>query len=173
MAEIANIDTHLAVMLNYVYEFDSFCTSIVARLSDGTIIHQRNLDFYFPENTRNITYIAKFYRGDRYLFDAVMFGGLISTYTGYKEGAFSITLNQRAPIDSYFRLIQNFGMIFMGYTQTGWSIRDTLAQCHNYDCAVSKLSTQRHIAPSYIIIAGTKGNEGAIITRDRFSVANV
>ena len=31
MAEAAGVDTHLAIMMNYVYEFRSYCTSIVAR----------------------------------------------------------------------------------------------------------------------------------------------
>ena len=93
MAEIGGVDVHLAVMMNYVFEFESYCTSIVAKLQNGTIIHERNLDFDFPEAMRNITYLAKFYRGDRYLFDATMFGGIIGVYTGYKEGAFTISLN--------------------------------------------------------------------------------
>lgn len=97
MAEMAGIETHLAVLMNFVYEFDSYCTSLIARLSNGQIIHQRNLDFYFANVTREITYIAKFYRGDVYLYDAVMFGGIVGTYTGYKEGAFAVTLNQREP----------------------------------------------------------------------------
>jgi hypothetical protein len=158
MAEAGGVDVHLAVMINYVYEFDSFCTSIIAKLQNGTIIHERNLDFYFPNSTRNITYIAKFYRGDRYLFDSVMFAGIIGVYTGQKEGAFSVTLNQRENNLSLWGLAENIKLMFTGYIQASWSIRETLTQCHNYDCAVSKLSTQNHIAPSYILIAGVKDN---------------
>ncbi len=39
IAEALEIDVHTALALNYLYEFDSYCTSIVAKLKDGTIIH--------------------------------------------------------------------------------------------------------------------------------------
>eukprot|EP00347_Sterkiella_histriomuscorum_P004243 403361198 len=173
MAEAAGIETHLAVMLNFVYEFDSYCTSLIARLSNGQIVHQRNLDFYFADHSRELVYIAKFYRGDQYLYDGVFFGGIVATYTAYKEGSFAITLNQRSPSHSKLELAQNIARIFMGYTQSGWAIRDALATCHNYDCAVSKLSTEPHVAPSYLIISGIKDNEGIVITRDREATAHV
>jgi hypothetical protein len=108
------METYLAVMVNYVYQLDSYCTSIVAKLQNGTIVHVRNLDFYFANKTRDITYIAKFYKGDKYLFEAVMFGGVISTYTGYKEGSYSVTLNQRYTNSTYLGLLQNIGLILLG-----------------------------------------------------------
>jgi hypothetical protein len=91
-------------MMNFVYEFDSYCTSIVVKLQDNSIVHLRNLDFYFPDTMKEIMYIGKFYRGERYLFDAVMFAGDTGTYTGYKEDGFSITLNQRYNDHSYISL---------------------------------------------------------------------
>lgn len=48
-----------------------------------------------------------------------------------------------------------------------------MAACDTYDCAYNSLSTTPIIAPAYFIIAGTKGNEGAVITRDRFYVAHL
>lgn len=102
-----------------------------------------------------------------------MFGGVVGTYTAVKQGAFAITLNQREPTRTYFSLGQNIARIFMGYNQVGWGIRDALAACHNYECAVSKLSTEPHVAPSYVIISGVKDNEGIIITRDRSGTAHV
>ena len=72
------------LMMNYLYELDAYCTSIVARLSNGTILLARNLDFYFPEQSRKILYIAHFYRGDSFIFEAPMFAGIIGVYTGNK-----------------------------------------------------------------------------------------
>jgi len=63
-------------------------------------------------------------------------------------------------------------MILSGYKAISWVIRETLTECASYDCALSMLSTTPVIAPGYLILAGTKGNEGAIITRDRYSVAH-
>lgn len=80
-------------MVNYVYEFTSFCTSLIARQEDGLIMHLRMLDFDFPNDMRNLTYIAQFFRGDEYQYEAVMFGGLAAMQTGFKKGAFSISIN--------------------------------------------------------------------------------
>jgi hypothetical protein len=64
-------------------------------------------------------------------------------------------------------------MIFMSYNQASWLIRDTLEQCADYACALNKLSNDPMIAPGYLIVAGTKDYEGAIIARDRFGAANI
>lgn len=61
----------------------------------------------------------------------------------------------------------------MSYNQPAWTIRETLETCADYQCAFNKLSTDTLIAPGYLVVAGVKGDEGAIITRDRFGVANI
>lgn len=63
--------------------------------------------------------------------------------------------------------------LFAGYQQNTKLIRDTLAECKDYDCAFKRLRDTPVIAPSYFIVAGLGPNEGAVITRDRFSVANL
>lgn len=131
MAELGGIDPHVALMINYVYEFTSFCTSLIARQEDGLIMHLRMLDFDFPDETRNITYVAQFYKGDQYQYEAVMFCGLAAMQTGFKKGAFSISINQREPSDgtSWVDFLKNAGMIFLSYQQPAWTIRDTLENC--------------------------------------------
>ncbi|TNV77757.1 hypothetical protein FGO68_gene4379 [Halteria grandinella] len=148
-AEIAGIskvigaENHIVLMVNYVYEFESFCTSLIAKQKDGLIIHMRMLDFDFPDETRNITYIAQFYDGDQYKYESVMFGGLAAMQTGFKRNAFSISINQREPSDQkdWVDWLQNAGMIFLSYNQAAWLIRDTLYECEDYACAFKKLST--------------------------------
>lgn len=63
-------------MVNYVYEFTSFCTSLIAKQEDGLVVHMRMLDFDFPDETRQLTYTAEFYKSGEVLYEAVMFGGL-------------------------------------------------------------------------------------------------
>ena len=46
-----------------------------------------------PKIMQTVTYNAKFVHGDRHSFDAVMFGGVVGTYTGFKKGAFSVSEN--------------------------------------------------------------------------------
>jgi hypothetical protein len=69
-------------MINYVYEIDSYCTSIVARMKNGTVLLGRNLDFYFPEEGKRTIFNGRFYDGDKFLFEAVMFAGMVGVYQG-------------------------------------------------------------------------------------------
>ena len=70
MAYSLEMDTGIMMFMQYIYEFGAFCTSVVARLKDQTIVHDRNLDFPFAPEMRNVTYIGKFYKGNEYLFDS-------------------------------------------------------------------------------------------------------
>lgn len=175
MAYALGIDTPFIMFMQYVYEFSAFCTSSVVRMADGTIVHDRNLDFAFADVMRNITYIAKFTKGDEYLFDATMFAGYNGVMTGIRKGAFSISINERKPSwrSDPVELIKNLASLYAGYKQNTKLIRDTLTNCKDFACAFDDLSNVEVIAPSYFIVAGLKDNEGAVITRDRFSVAHL
>jgi hypothetical protein len=83
--------------MNYIYEYGAWCTSIVARQEDGTIIHGRNLDFPLTPFLRNMTYKAEFYDGEHYRYEAMMFAGHMGVFTGFKKGGFSISENERTP----------------------------------------------------------------------------
>jgi hypothetical protein len=161
-----------AVLVNGLYELEAWCTSIIAKQADGTIIHSRNLDFDNASVMRDITYKARFERGGEYVFDAVMFGGVMGVYTGMRAGAFSISENERQFDTDYKGLAENVAMMYSGYTEISWAIRDTLTTCDTYECAYKKLSTADISALGYIILAGTKGDEGVVMTRDRFGVAH-
>ena len=52
------LDVATMMFMQYVYEFTAFCTSSVIRMKDGTVVHDRNLDFAFAAKMRNITYVA-------------------------------------------------------------------------------------------------------------------
>jgi hypothetical protein len=93
IAEALGVPTSRIVLVNYVYEYVAYCTSIIAKQKEGTIMHMRILDFGFPELMKVETYIGEFYKGGEKLYSAVLFGGTPTFLTGYKQGAFSITLN--------------------------------------------------------------------------------
>ena len=48
LANITGLEHYETMLVNSIVDFSSFCTSIVARKADKTIIHARNLDFDFP-----------------------------------------------------------------------------------------------------------------------------
>ena len=81
------------LLMNSLYELESWCTSVIVRMNNGTIIHSRNLDFDLPDLMRMISYNAHFVHGGSPSFDAVMFGGTVGVYTGIKSRAFSVSLN--------------------------------------------------------------------------------
>lgn len=84
-------------MINYLYEFKTFCTSAIVKQSDGRIIHDRNLDFSFAEGMRRLSYEAHFMKNGKVVFKTVMFTGITGVYTGMREGAYSISENTRTP----------------------------------------------------------------------------
>jgi len=102
IAEVLGRSTFEVMMLNYLYELDAYCTSIVTRLNNGSIILARNLDFYFPNETRKILYIGKFYRGNQLIFEAPMIAGTIGIFTGIKPHSFAIAINERTKKESSF-----------------------------------------------------------------------
>lgn len=102
----------------------------------------------------------------------MMIAGTIGTYTGLKPGAFSINLNQRAYLMDSESLMENIVMTFSGYLEASWLIRKTLVECESFDCAYKSFRENKITALAYLILAGTKDEEGVIISRSRTEVVN-
>ena len=102
-------------MVNSLYELDAWCTAIVSKFRNGTLFMARNLDFYFANETRKVSYIGKFYRGDTYLFESVMFAGLTSVFTAFKPNAFAISINERTFKEEPINFVQNVAMLLSGF----------------------------------------------------------
>jgi len=62
------------------------CTSVVARLPNGNVIHGRNQDFGFPDAMRNSSYRGQFYKDGKMLFESIQFGGYSGVATSYTPG---------------------------------------------------------------------------------------
>lgn len=159
-------------MINSLYELDAWCTSIVGRFPNGTAYIARNLDFYFANESRRLSYIGRFYRGEKYLFESMMFAGMTSVFTGIKPQAFAISLNERTSKLDELELVLNLERLISGFTHAGLLMRDVLTHCPDYACAKSKIEdTQTYlVAGAYFIIAGL--TEGVVITRDALTVIN-
>jgi len=116
IASILGLPTHEVLMINYLYELDAYCTSIVGRMNNGTLFLARNLDFYFPEETRKILFNAHFYMSDRFIFEAPMFAGTVGIYTAHKPKRFALSINERTKKTSEVDFFKNLAMLFSGYT---------------------------------------------------------
>lgn len=55
-----------AVLLNSMFEIETWCTSVILKLANGTIIHSRNLDYENSNELRAVTYKAKFVKSGVY-----------------------------------------------------------------------------------------------------------
>ena len=117
MAGALGIPSNDLLLAQYINELSAFCTSVVAYQPDGTIFHGRNMDFLFEQTMRNITYQGEFYKNGTHLYTAVMYAGLNGVPTGWRD-EFSISINNRRPSNrtSPLELLENIGLIFMGYT---------------------------------------------------------
>jgi hypothetical protein len=51
------------LMINHIYEFLAYCTSMVARDSNGLVMHFRTQDFRPAELLKKATFMAEFYKG--------------------------------------------------------------------------------------------------------------
>mmetsp|Transcript_40684 Transcript_40684/g.29312 ORF Transcript_40684/g.29312 Transcript_40684/m.29312 type:complete len:92 (+) Transcript_40684:166-441(+) len=52
MCDILGAQMGDCILVNTLYELESFCTSIIAKQEDGTIIHGRLMDFSLPDKIR-------------------------------------------------------------------------------------------------------------------------
>ncbi|CAI2349477.1 unnamed protein product [Caenorhabditis sp. 36 PRJEB53466] len=168
------------VGLNILYDIAAFdrrhifglgCTSIVAQNARGDIFHGRNLDYDMTDLLKNITIYVDFVRDGKVLYSGVTFALYNGILTGMRPGKYSISLNARfsgAYIDNILmELYTRFRRPVSHF------IREVLEHKESYTDALEALSTTHLFSPSYIIVAGTRHNEGAIISRNRWSAANV
>ena len=77
-----NITWENVVLVNSLYEMSAWCTSILAQMPNGTVIHQRNLDYDYAPYMRNLTFQVQMTRGGNKIWKGVMFAGNVGVYTG-------------------------------------------------------------------------------------------
>ncbi|XP_037569256.1 acid ceramidase-like [Dermacentor silvarum] len=182
LSEITGLPLGEVVLYNVFYEFFTVCTSIVAQDANGEIYHARNMDFglFLGWDSQNHTWAMTevlrptvikldFQRSQKTVFKAVSFAGYLGILTGVKQGAFSMTVNERFNLNGGF--IGLLEWILGDHSQhwVGFLTRQLMENETSYDTAKAMLSTSKLIAPVYFILGGTRPGEGAIITRDRNS----
>lgn len=173
MSDVTGIKMSDFLVLNYLYEFEAFCTSIITKSADGTILHGRNLDFAYPDEMRDITFIGNFYKGGVHIFDGVLMAGVVGVYTGVKEGAFSVSENFRFQDKDFQSFLNNILTIFKGGKEISWITREALTTCSTFECALAYFVSTPVIAPGYLTMAGVKEYEGAVVSRDKLGAAHI
>ena len=172
IAKIMKMEVYEVMITNFEYELLAFWTSIVAHYSGQGIIHGRNMDYLLYQYMEDITYNGDFYKNGVKIYSAVMFAGYTGVFTAIKPEKFAISINERRPN----------GTLGLFFNLVGWMIltpspamhvRRICEQARNYTEAKNMLINKPITAPVYFTISGTEKNEGAIITRDRLSSADV
>jgi len=174
------------LLFNIFYEVFTACTSIVATDKEGVVYHARNLDFglFMGWDSKNKTWMlteylrplvinVEFVKDNQTLFKSVNFAGYVGVLTGVKQKAFTLTLNERFNVNGGYIGILEWILGIRSGSWTTFLTRDVLEKAESYDQAVEMLSHKEILAPVYYIVGGRRAYEGAIITRDRTSMADL
>ncbi len=95
LGSIIGMETYETLLVNSIVDFSSWCTSIVARMSNGTIVHARNLDFDFPQIMVKLVYTALIKKDNVIVAEAPAIAGYIGFYTGLRYETFTVSYNVR------------------------------------------------------------------------------
>ena len=161
-AEQTGLGMETFVVLSFFYELRAYCTSMLVKQKDGSILHGRNLDYPVPKAMRELVANVEFVRDGKLLYRATTFIGYFGVLTGVKPGAFAISLDQRSANGSFWWNLMNAGI---GKTGNTFAIRKAFEKFSTYEEVVAYLSEVPLITDSYYIISGTNSTQGAVITR--------
>lgn len=167
MATVTNITFAEAIFLNFMYEYNSHCTSIVVRNATGYILHGRNLDYDYGDSLRKTVIELHWYKDQQILFKSAQFVWYLGVGTGVKPGVFSISQNQRDDGHNEY----NYVGLTLGYKGVLLEIRKALETAHTYEDALGLLSQDHVAAVTYDTMASPHG--GAVVTRDRLDTADL
>lgn len=147
------------------------CTSIVAQAEDGHMIHGRNLDWNIDDNMKNLTVSVEFQKGGKPQLSSIGFVGFVGVMTAMKPGAFGVTMDARAIGGN---LLENFlEALRKGAMMPSHLLRNVLLSSETFEDTVAALSTEKLVAPCYLIASGAAPGQGVVISRDRNTPADV
>ena len=164
------------VLCNMFYELTAYgelgrssghhaCTSIVAKMASGKIIHGRNLDYHITP-LRGLAINVDFQRSGKTVYTGTTLAGSVGLMTGQKPNGFTISLDERDVSD--WSLNAKEAMKTGTHGIIPLMIRDVLDDPDaDFEKAVNTLRSAQIIAPCYIIVGGLSGDEGAVITQNR------
>ena len=150
------------------------CTGIIARTSDGTVSHARNLDFSPTDIMADLVYEGVFVKGGKEIFRSQLIAGYTMVITGFKMGAdaedgYVIERNTRYADHKrgFEEMMKN---LFSGRQLNGWTLRKVLESVDNYDDAVAAVAAAPYTSTEYAIMSGVR--KGTIMARNPDGVAH-
>ena len=171
IAKRGGISVGDVTMLNVLYDLFAGCTSIVAEDEMGHVYHARNLDYQFTQILQNITLVANFQKSGKTVYTGTTYAAYVGLLTGQRPYQFSISLDQRNSGELWMNLV--IAVLAKNVSIVSFLIRDTLENEPSYEDALEVLMSATFMAPSYLIIAGVKSGQGAVITRNRINTRDL
>lgn len=165
--------------MNIGYEVSDACTSILAQTPDGKILHARNMDFWagygFTNTLKNMTYIADFQKGGKTSYSSVQFAGYVGILSGFKNRAFSVTINTRFYPGGIGELFYEIiaAIEEKNASLVSFLVREVMETKSDWSSAVKTLSDRELIADVYYTVAGVSSGQGAVISRNRMNASDV
>lgn len=130
--------------MNLIYSFTAACTSIVAELEDGHMVHARNLDYDIPD-LRNLTASVAFTRGGKTLYHCTVFAGYAGCLTGMRPGGFSVSVDQRMAPNT--TIVDNIFALLAGASPVSFFLRSTLENVTSFAAAKKAITNEYLAAP--------------------------
>jgi len=84
LADILGLKPSHTCLVNMICEAYTYCTSIVARDPNGSIVHVRNLDFGLPETMKKLIVEIVFVKGGAERGRGYQIAGFLGSYTSHK-----------------------------------------------------------------------------------------
>jgi len=158
---ILNIPFHKIVLLQFIYELNSACTTFVTTIKNKRTMY-RTMDWHL-DLLKYITYTATFIKHRRPIYDAVCWLGAVGIFTG-KNNEYSLAMNYRCLNNITFKSIfHNYTNCMNLFFPASYLIRDTLEN-NNYEETKKRLCLTKLISPVYFTINHFDG-VGSIIQR--------
>lgn len=163
------------VLINLVYELRTYCTSLLVRTVNDTIIHGRNLDFDLNTDVlRRLTFHGKFFRqsNTNFSYESIHFAGSIGLLTSLRENLFSLSINQRELNDRDWWMNALMSLLHLHAMPLFILTRFIFDNPHtSYNDMKYTLENEHLIAPVYFILTDGR-KSGMIITRNRLNSIN-
>ena len=175
LARVANVSEKDALLANMLYELTAYnrssaakaCTSIIAQVADGNVIHARNFDYGFSSVLRDLVIEVDFLENGMVVYTGTTFAGLVGLPSAMKLGAFTISIDERNSGTIWENAFE--GLIAGTHGIAQLVVRDLVANpLTDFNMAVEILANTPLITTIYAIMSGDgQGGQGVVMTHGR------
>ncbi len=161
-SNIFNSQLHKMLILQYIFEMDSYSTTIISKISNCyTMI--RTFDSV-NDLAKIITYYGNYYRNNKIIYQGITWLGSIGLFTAKSfSNSYAVSLNTRILSNIHNKhLVHNFINYLHTYYSSSVLLRLVMENCMTLNETKIILSKYRLIQPVYYIVTDFKTNHFVI-----------